>query len=357
MDFIKKHKSLTIILSVIIVFALSVVVAANHYLGKIDYDDGVIQTAPTAPTEPTSAGSTETTADAEEEELDINSLNKEDSQKLMSADEMIRANLDDSKIWYSDDVTNILLMGIDYGGKKYPYGRSDSMIILSIKKATKEIKMISLSRAVYASIPGYANTRLSHAHGYGGAPLAIKAIENNYKIRIDNYASVNFDSFEKIVDAFGGVQITLTAAEAKALKNHIGSSAPGTYNLNGKQALVYARTRKIDTDRDRTGRQRKVLLAIAEKAKTMSMPALLSMLDKILPLVRTDMTKTQLVGQAVNAISYLRWNVSQEVVPIKSTPLTVRDGFEVLIIDWQYEVKNLHDMLYDPNTVRYETAA
>ena len=340
MKFIKKHKILSAIIILLLVFVIAVTAVANHYLGKIDFDNGNAQTAPVNP-------------DGDDDDGDLlnsGKLDASDSSALLSADKSIRANLDDSQIWYSDEVTNILLMGIDYGSKKFPYGRSDSMIVVSINKTQKQIKLISLSRAVYASIPGYNNTRLSHAHGYGGPQLAIKAIEQNYKIRIDNYASTNFESFKKIVDAFGGVDINLTAQEAKVL----GLSA-GTRHLNGKQALAFARIRKIDTDRDRTGRQRKILLAIAQKAKTMNMTSLLGMLDTVLPLVRTDMSKAQLVSQAASALSYLKWDTHQEVIPHKSSDLVLRGGFEVLIVDWQDEVKYVHDLFYTGNEVKYET--
>lgn len=339
MKFFKKHKILTVILALLLISVIAASAVANHYLGKIDFDNGISQTAPVNPDGD----------DGEGDLLNSGKLDATDSSALSSADKSIRANLDDSQIWYSDEVTNILLMGIDYGSNKFPYGRSDSMIVVSINKTQKQIKLISLSRAVYASIPGYKNTRLSHAHGYGGPQLAIKAIEQNYKIKIDNYASTNFESFQKIVDAFGGVDINLSAAEARVL----GLSA-GTHHLSGKQALAFARIREIDTDRNRTGRQRKILLAIAQKAKSMSMTSLVGMLDKVLPLVRTDMSKAQLVSQAASALSYLRWDTHQEVIPHKSSGLVLRGGFEVLIVDWQDEVKYVHDLFYTGNEVKYE---
>lgn len=341
MKLTKKKKIIIIIVAVLILLVSFVAAVANHYLNKIDFDDGTSQTAPMG----------------DEDEDDIfnsGSLDISDSAELSDANKSIRDNLDDSKIFYSDEVINILVMGIDYGSKNYPYGRSDSMIVVSINKTEKKIKLISLSRTAYCAIPGYNNTRLSHAHGYGGPQLAIKAIEQNYKIRIDNFVSTNFDSFKKIIDAFGGVTITLSAAEAKYLSSTLGSSSAGTYTLNGTQALAYARTRKIDSDRDRTGRQRKVLLALAEKAKSMSVTSMIKMLDIILPLVKTDMTKTQLVSQAANALTYLRWDIHQEVIPHKSSGLVLRGGFEVVIVDWADEVKYVHNLFYGSNNVKYE---
>ncbi|MCM1544077.1 MAG: LCP family protein [Ruminococcus sp.] len=277
---------------------------------------------------------------------------------LADSDKNIARNFNDKKIWYSDNVTNILLMGIDDGSKSYPYGRSDAMILISINKTTKQVKMCSLSRAVYAAIQGYDNTRLSHAHGYGGAALAIDSIERNYKIKIDNYVSTNFKTFQQLIDAIGGVTIKLTNAEAKAMKNKIKAAGleykgEGSYKLNGSLALEYVRLRKIDSDRDRTQRQRNVLVAIANRAKNMNVFELNAMLNKILPLITTDLTRTQIFSQVAYLPSYLSGDMKQYVIPHKGTSLTLVDGFEVLLIDWEDEVKYLHDILYEGVTPSY----
>ena len=300
------------------------------------------------------------------EELDdnddvINSVknsNSEVKKKLESNDELIRQNLNDNEIWYHKDVKNILLMGIDNGSKSFPYGRSDAMIIVSINQKTKQVKLISLSRAAYVAIEGYANTRLSHAHGYAGAALAKRTIENNYKIRIDNYVSTTFKAFEAMIDAIGGVNITLSGAEAKALARHIKAAGltyngAGNYKLNGSLALNYVRLRKIDTDRQRTARQRKILTALANRAKNMSLGELNNMLNKVLPYITTDLSKGEIVGQLVNVPSYLSKPFEQHVLPHKSSALTLIDNFEVITIDWKDETKYTHDLIYKGLTPSY----
>ncbi|MGN1195146.1 MAG: LCP family protein, partial [Acutalibacteraceae bacterium] len=312
---------------------------------KISYDDGTLITAPTE------SGQTE-----EADILNGGNLSSDEAAQLADADSSIENNASDSRIRYSDDVYNILLMGIDYGSKNYPYGRSDSMIIVSINKKQKTIKLVSLSRAAYASIQGYNNTRLSHAHGYGGAPLAIDTVERNYKIRIDRYVSVGFDSFKKIIDAFGGVSIPLTSVEQKVLNGAFPNKFPsaGTYTLNGEQALVYARLRETDNDRTRTGRQRTVLLSLAQKAKSMSVNDALGILNTILPLVRTNFTKTELVKQAANALSYLKWDISEDILPVSGSGLVLRGDFEVILVDWAKEVSYTNDLLFKGVEIKYE---
>ena len=331
-------KALISIICILLVLILAVAGTGLYYLNKINFDDG--DTLTLAPVDPNGE-------EDEEEDILNGELSADEKDSLADANASINANLDDKKIWYSEDVTNILLMGIDYGSSGFPYGRSDSMIIVSINNATKKVKLVSLSRAVYAAIPGYSNTRLSHAHGYGGPRLAIQAIQNNYKIRIDNYASVTFQGFENIINALGGVTVSLDANEAQAISHLLGSSSAGTYDLNGAQALAFARTRKIDNDRSRTGRQRRVLEALAAKAKTMSVPQMISAMDDVLPNVTTDMSRTQLISMLSKAFTYLGYSREEEVIPHKSSDLTMRGGFEVLLVDWADEVPYVHKVFYD----------
>lgn len=343
MRFIRRHKILVTVLCIIIVLFAAIFATGFHYLNKISYDDGSLVTAPT-----------DTNQEEEADLLNGGALSDEEAAKLAQADNSIQNNA--SKIRYSDDVYNILLMGIDYGSKNYPYGRSDSMILVSINKNQKTIKLVSLSRAAYAAIQGYKNTRLSHAHGYGGAPLAIDTVERNYKIRIDRYVSVGFDSFKKIIDAFGGVSINLTSVEQRVLNGAFPGKFPsaGTYTLNGDQALVYARLRATDNDRTRTGRQRNVLMALAQKAKSMSVTDALGILNVVLPLVRTNFTKTELVKQAANALSYLKWDISEDILPVSGTGLVLRDQFEVILVDWEKEVSYTNDLLFKGVEIKYE---
>ncbi|MGN1419640.1 MAG: LCP family protein [Acutalibacteraceae bacterium] len=316
--------------------------------------DGSVEAKPSSLVSPKySADGTWNISDEEEEEEAVKNAknNPEIKSALDENDKVIERNFNDNKIWYNDNIVNILLMGIDEGGKNYPYGRSDAMIILSINKQTKQVKMVSFSRAVYVAIQGYENTRLNHAHGYGGAALAIDTIERNYKIRIDNYVSTNFDTFQKLIDVIGGVSIKLTEAEAKALKSKIQKqgltyNGAGTYNLQGELALEYVRLRKIDADRARTQRQRNVLMAIANKAKNMNVFQITSMLNSILPLITTDLSKTEILSQAAYLPSYLNGNVEQVVVPHESSSLQLIDGFEVLLLNWDDEVKYVHDVFY-----------
>lgn len=285
--------------------------------------------------------------------------NEKTADILKDNDKQIEKNIKNNKIWYNNDIINILLMGIDNGSINYPYGRSDSMIVASINKKRKKVRLVSLARSAYVSIKGYPNTRLNHAHGYGGAALAMNTVERNYRIRIDNYISTNFECFKQLVDQLGGVDITLTKKEAKAMKDKLRSEGytyigAGNYCLNGETALYYVRLRKIDSDRQRTQRQRNVLTSIATRIQNMGFIEMNSLLNRILPLITTNLSKRQIVSQLTNVSSYLSNGIEQDVLPNKVFPLELRDGYEVMIVDWDHEVEYAHKLFYNGVTPSYK---
>ena len=305
--------------------------------------------------------------DKDRGKVEVKALDEDDEDaKLKDAlanakglnDDDVASNYNNNEIWYSDEIRNILLMGIDEGSRNFPYGRSDAMIVLSVNTRTKAVKMLSFSRAVYVAIAGYENTRLSHAHGYGGAALAIDTIERNYKIRIDNYVETGFETFKKIIDVLDGVTIDLTNAEAYALKGKIAKAGipyvgAGKYVLNGELALEYVRLRRIDSDRERTARQRKVLMSIANKVKSQNPLQLTVLANQILPLITTDLSKMEILSQLANINTYINGNVQQAVIPQNSSKLTLIDNFEVLVVDWKSEVKKLHNLMYQGTEPKY----
>lgn len=273
------------------------------------------------------------------------------------ADKNIAENLSNSDVWYSDNVYNLLIVGYDAGdvenstASSQKFYRSDAVIIASINKTLKKVKLISLSRATYVAVPGHGNKRLNTAHAYGGASLLVETIEKNYKIRIDKYVTVNFDGFKKIIDALGGVQIDLTAEEANFAFN-TSSLGNGKYMMNGSQTLRYVRLRKTDSDRVRTGRQRKVLANIKQKSATMSLSQKLSFLDTALPYVTTNMSKSEVVSTATEFSNYLDWPMEQYIVPKRATQYEMRDGLEVIIVDWEETTKYIHSIVYNGTEVK-----
>lgn len=202
-----------------------------------------------------------------------------------------------------DHLINILLVGQD---RREGEGRtrSDTMILCSINPETGGVALISFLRDLYVQIPGgYSDNRLNTPYVFGGFPLLDETLTLNFGISIDGNFEVDFDGFKTIIDMVGGVELTLSDAEADYFTNYLGiAKSPGYQHLNGEDALHYARIRKIDSDFGRTSRQRTVLLSVYEKLKGLPAGELLDLLYDALPYLTTDLTDTEILSVAYRVL-------------------------------------------------------
>ena len=194
-----------------------------------------------------------------------------------------------------EGVVNILLVGQDRQPGE-PRQRSDAMILMSCNLTTGNITMISFLRDSYVYIPGYRDNKLNAAYVYGGFECLNQTLAVNFGIHVDANVEVDFDGFRGIIDLLGGVDISLTQAEVHYLRDlgYTGLQV-GMNHMNGDLALEYSRIRKIDSDAARAGRQRTVITALINKYKDQSLADMLGLLERILPLITTDMTNDQIV--------------------------------------------------------------
>lgn len=205
------------------------------------------------------------------------------------------------------EVINLMLVGQDARPGEAAQ-RSDSMILMTFNRKTGEITLTSFLRDQYVQIPGFGNTKLCHAYSYGGMTLLNQTIENHYGVQIDGNVTFNFEGFEKIIDQLGGVEIELTAKEAKALNDLVAgkwSLKEGKQTLTGLQALRYSRLRHIDSDFQRTERQRKVILSIFDAYKNCTLTEMLTILEEMMPLITTNIPKAEIYGYAFNLFPML----------------------------------------------------
>lgn len=231
-----------------------------------------------------------------------------------------------------EDVMNILLIGSDTRDNSYEnIGNTDSMILASINTRNKNIKITSFMRDMYVTIPGHGKNRLNAAFAYGGPELLFKTLKYNFDIEVDKYVCVNFNNFRKIINKVGGVDIELTAAEARYMNKHskkynTETVEAGMQTLDGNQALSYARCRKIDSDFGRTERQRKVILAFVEKIKDSNVLEINSLLNELLPTVYTNVSKLEILSLMVNSYSYLNTDIETLNIPIKNSCVDAKVG-------------------------------
>ena len=223
------------------------------------------------------------------------------------------------------DVLNILLIGTDIRGGTYDErGNTDSMILISVNTRDKNIKITSFMRDMYVYIPDRQWARLNVAYAYGGPQLLFDTLKKNFNVDVDLYVRVNFANFRKIVNHVGGVDIELSEAEAKYMNDNSEKYKtkpvePGMQHLDGAQALSYARCRKIDSDFNRTKRQRTVILALVDEIKHSSPGELNSLLNVFLPMIQTNMSKMQILSLMVDGTKYLNNEIETMNVPIKNS--------------------------------------
>lgn len=249
---------------------------------------------------------------------------------------------------------NIAILGIDARQDVFSDSRSDCMIIASINQETNEVKLLSIYRDTYVRInDAHPLDKITHAFAYGGAKLALSTINTNLDLNITEYVTVNFDTVKTLVEAVGGIPMKVTSAEATQIS---GISGAGTYTLNGEQALAYARIRKIDSDYKRTERMRDVIDAIFSKAKKMNIGQLNSLVDTMLPHVRTNITANEILGLLPSIASY---SIGESVGwPYKTRGITL-DRWYGVPITLESNVKQLHADLfgeadYTPSTTVQE---
>ncbi len=211
-------------------------------------------------------------------------------------------------IWGKDpidpNVINILLLGRD-AREQYERGRSDSMIIASYNKVTHKIKLINILRDCLVPIEGHDWTRINEAYSYGGIGLCINTVNDVFELDIQNYITVDFDGLIRIVDAVGGIDVSLTAEEITYYqsKGWGDQLKPGMNRLNGTEALHHARNRTLGNDFERTRRQRDILIAICNRVtSSATLSQVISMIDEALDIVSTNLSYSTLVSLATDVM-------------------------------------------------------
>ena len=247
-------------------------------------------------------------------------------------------------------VINILLIGQDRRAGE-TRARSDAMILCTFHTGSNTLTMTSFLRDLWVQIPGYGDNKLNAAYVAGGMKLLNETLEKNFGVHIDGNVEVDFQQFTQIIDMLGGIEIELRADEAKYLNRALNSKdlTSGVQTLNGQQALCYARIRSLDSDGDfsRTGRQRKVLEALICKYRGAGVKTALTLLDDILPMVTTDMTKVQIVEYCWDLLPMLStMKIVSQRIPAEGTYTTpVIRNMSVLLADMDAARKMLRHTL------------
>ena len=266
--------------------------------------------------------------------LSFDPIDETDASQISSLKDMIKQWYYNGSPCSASHVLNILLVGED-GYDPDEESRADSAIICSVNIKTRKITLTSVLRDTYAyweTEIGNEQTgqfgKINGAKSSGDIKTYINAVEHLYKIKIDNYVTVDFESFKTIIDALGGVEIEITKAEINEINNDqltydgfwidkTFEGDSGVMKLTGEQALAYCRIRHLDSDNARADRQKKCLNQIFKGLKGVSNITLLKMLNNLTPYIKTDMSRDMLVKVAKYALSegWMNFDIVMNTVP------------------------------------------
>ena len=237
--------------------------------------------------------------------------------------------------WNGVERVTVLLLGIDERKQETGPFRTDTMLLLTVDPASKTAGLLSIPRDLWVQIPameteGKINTAhfLGDAYNYpgGGPALAVETVQENLGIPIDYYVRLNFNAFEQVIDAIGGVEICVPEAIDDPLYPAFDNYSydplhidAGCQTMNGALALKYARTRHTGTDFDRAKRQQQVILAVRDKVvKRNMLPQLVAqaptLLDTLRTAVRTDLSLDQMIQLAKLATQIDPKNIKQATI-------------------------------------------
>ena len=191
-------------------------------------------------------------------------------------DERGKSDLRDDYVDPKFDNVSILIMGVDENEKRKEreVARTDALILATLNKDDKSVKLLSIPRDSLVYIPevGYED-KINHAHAFGGTYATIETVENLLELPVDYYVKLNFRAFVDVVDAIDGVEVDVPYEFKESDSNDKRDNIhlyPGLQKLDGEEALAFARTRKKDSDVDRGKRQVELVNSVINKSTSLT---------------------------------------------------------------------------------------
>ncbi len=260
--------------------------------------------------------------------------------------ERVETNVSKRNDNFKGDVYNILLIGQD-AREGQGMQRADTIILCTINKSSHTVTLTSIMRDTYVNIPGYGGNRINAAFAFGGIDLLDQTIEENFGIKIDGNALVDFGGFMEAMTSVGNLDIELTAEEAAYLNEHpelgttdevaveVWNLHEGVNNLTPGQVLGYSRIRYVgNSDWDRTNRQRTVIMAVIDKVKHGHIFKGFNVLNGVAPHIITDMTTGNILKAAFGYVRCSGGGMNSFYLPAEGTyQATYVDGMAVLVPD------------------------
>lgn len=226
-------------------------------------------------------------------------------------------------LFHPKGTKTFLILGMDnYDSLDSANGRSDVTMLVQIDFTRREIKTASFARDMFVKNERDRDAKLNMLIRSGTEETIVEAIERNFGVEIDGWFRVNFASVVLLVDALGGADVELTAAEAKYIDRQIGEYADhplseGRCHLNGEQALTYARCRKLDNDIGRGERQGKLLSALVAQTRRLSAARIVGVFHSLKDMWRSSLSAGEQLHLLWQAIWFRGADVDAYGVPFE----------------------------------------
>jgi LCP family protein required for cell wall assembly len=252
--------------------------------------------------------------------------------------------------WDGKERFTVLVMGMDQRPGEFGTAyRTDTMILISLDPKTNRVGMLSIPRDLFVDIPGYGLQRVNTAYGLGelagpggGPQLAMQTVQYNFGIRVNEYVVVNFESFMKVIDLVGGINVYVDQAiyDPEYPDMNYGYDPfyieAGWHQMDGATALKYARSRHSTDDIDRGRRQQQVLYAIRDKVTAMDMipklaPQAYSLWAELNSGVDTGLSLEQILQLAWWVKDIPSSNYTNKVLGWEYVTPTTWEGMDILV--------------------------
>ncbi len=255
---------------------------------------------------------------------------------------------------------NIVIYGVDSrDGKMTSETHSDSIMICSINKKTKEVRLVSVYRDTYLDNTNGEYRKATECYYFGGPERSISMLNKNLDLDIADYVTVDFSSVIQIVDAVGGIDLEITDEEMELINGYCVENkavtgvdytpltSSGYVHLEGIQALAYCRIRYTEGwDYKRTERQRTVMSLTYQKALQKGIPAVISIANSVLPNISTSMSTVDIISLVSGMASY---SVGEQAgFPFDKATADLSDAGDVVVpVTLSSNVSQLHAFLFD----------
>ena len=240
---------------------------------------------------------------------------------------------EEKKSYVGDEVVSFALFGVDTLSSSYA-ARSDTVIIVSLDKSKKEIRLSAIMRDAYVEIDhpkrGKIKDKLNHAFAFGGGELSVKTINENFGLNIKDYAAINFTNLEKLVDALGGLEMDISKNYRSEANHHIGALASqrgispklikstGEQHLNGMQVLGVLRCRKQVGGIEVRSKTNQIFLEKCyAKLKALDPADYPKVAKELIGMIKTSMTAEEITNIAIEVLTE-GYTIRRAVFPLSA---------------------------------------